>query len=148
MRLHLLFLLGTTLDASAQFVIGIQIPAGRSTHRPGTVPDSMALYAPRELDLHPRCLEGIERFEERLRRMEGCPADSSLRQCPASGLLVLRFTVERDGSIADPKVVKGGCTGLNRRIECAALGSPPWEPGRVGYHKVNTRMQVKLRPVP
>lgn len=148
MRSLLLVLVLLAFDASAQFSVGIWIPAGRSTHRPGSVPDSMALYAPRELDLQPRCLEGIERFEERLRRMEGCPADSSLRQCPANGVLVLRFTVARDGAIADAQVVKGGCTGLNRRIECAALSSPPWEPGRIGYHKVGTRMQVKLRPIP
>ncbi|MBK9147950.1 MAG: hypothetical protein IPM12_09080 [Flavobacteriales bacterium] len=145
MRFTVLLLLLIAMEATAQFGIGIQIPVGRSTQRLGTVPDSMGLYSPRELDIQPRCPEGIERWSERIVRMEGCPADTTFRQCPARGMLVLRYTVERDGAIADPQVVKGGCTGLNRRIECAAQASSPWEPGRLGYHKVSTRMQVKLR---
>lgn len=148
MRYAVLALALLAFDAAAQFGVGIVVPAGRRTHRLGSVPDSMALYAPRELDIQPRCTEGIERFTERIARMAACPPDSALRQCQAQGTLVLRFTVARDGAIADPQVVKGGCTGLNRRIECEALLSPPWEPGRIGYHKVGTRMQVKLRPMP
>lgn len=132
-------------DAVAQFGVGIVLPMGRSAHRLGSVPDSLGLYASRELDIEPRCVEGIERFTERIARMAACPADSALRQCPAQGLLVLRFTVARNGAIADAQVVKGGCTGLNRRIECEAQRSPAWEPGRIGYTKVATRMQVRLR---
>ncbi|MFN3875559.1 MAG: energy transducer TonB [Flavobacteriales bacterium] len=145
MRFAFLAFVLLPVSAAAQFGVGIMIPAGRRAHRLGSVPDSMALYAPRELDIQPRCTEGIERFTERLARMPGCQADSTLRHCPARGTLVLRFTVERDGAIADPQVVKGGCSGLNRRIECEALRSPPWEPGRIGYHKVASRLQVKLR---
>ena len=31
------------------------------------------------------------------------------------------------------------------RLRCAINSSPPWEPGRIGYHKVRTRMQVSFR---
>lgn len=134
-----------TADAAAQIGVGIWIPAGRRTQRIGTVPDSLALYSPKELDQEPRFAQGVERWTEAIMRMEDCPIDTALFQCAAKGTLVLRFTVERDGAITDPQVVKGGCTGLNRRIECAAMRSSTWEPGRIGYHKVRTRLQVKLR---
>lgn len=148
MRFTFLLLASMALDASAQFGIGIRIPTGRSAHRLGSVPDSLALHTLRELDIEPRCPEGLERWAEGLLRMEGCPADTAVRQCAAQGALVLRYTVERDGAITDAQVVKGGCTGLNRRIECAAMRSVPWEPGRIGYSKVRTRMQTRLRTSP
>lgn len=144
MRLLVLCFSFLALEVVAQFGVGIMIPAGRRTHRLGSVPDSMAMYSPKELDIQPRCPEGIERWTERIARMEDCPPDSALRQCLAKGALTLRFTVERNGAIADAQVVKGGCTGLNRRVECAAEATGSWEPGRVGYRKVATRMQVKV----
>ncbi|WKZ67698.1 MAG: hypothetical protein QY325_07150 [Flavobacteriales bacterium] len=148
MRFTFLLLVLMAVEASAQFGIGVRIPVGRSTHRIGTVPDTLALYSLRELDIEPRCTEGLERWTEALLRMEGCPADTTVRQCAAQSALVLRYTVERDGTITDAQVVKGGCTGLNRRVECAAMRSSAWEPGRIGYSKVRTRMQTKVRPSP
>lgn len=145
MRSLVLLTMLFTTEAVAQIGVGIWIPAGRRTQRIGTVPDSLALYAPKELDLEPRYAQGIERWTERIARMEGCSIDTSLYQCEAKGALVLRFTVERDGAITDAQVVKGGCTGLNHRIECAAMLSAPWEPGRIGYQKVRTRQQLKIR---
>ncbi len=145
MRSLVLVPLFLTLDAVAQIGVGIYLPAGRRTQRIGAVPDSLALYSAKEIDLEPRYAQGIERWTERIARMEECPIDTALYQCEASGVLVLRFTVERDGAITDAQVVKGGCTGLNRRIECAAMRSAPWEPGRIGYYKVRTRLQVKVR---
>lgn len=145
MRSLFLIALLITAEAAAQIGVGIWIPAGRRTQRIGTVPDSLALYSPKELDLEPRSTLGIERWTEEVARMEGCPLDTAVQHCEPRGTLVLRFTVERDGSITDAQVVKGGCTGLNRRIECAAMRSAPWEPGRIDYHKVRTRMQTKLR---
>lgn len=145
MRSLVLVPLFLTLDAVAQIGVGIYLPAGRRAQRLGTVPDSLALYSPTELDLEPRHAQGVERWTERIARMEECPIDTALYQCEAEGVVVLRFTVERDGAITDAQVVKGGCPGLNRRIECAAMRSAPWEPGRIGYHKVRTRLQVKVR---
>ena len=145
MRSLALLALLLAADAAAQIGVGIWIPAGRRAHRVATVPDSLALYSPKELDLEPRYAQGIERWTEAIARMVDCPVDTALYQCEAKGTLVLRFTVERDGAIADAQVVKGGCTGLNRRIECAAMRSASWEPGRIGYHKVRARLQVKVR---
>ena len=145
MRSLVLLALLLATEAVSQIGIGIWIPSGRRTHRLGTVPDSLALYSPKELDLEPRHVQGVERWTEAIMRMEDCPIDTALHPCEAKGTLVLRFTVERDGTITDAQVVKGGCTGLNRRIECAAMRSASWEPGRIGYHKVRARLQVKVR---
>ena len=108
MRSLVLVSLFLTLDAVAQIGVGIYLPAGRRTQRIGAVPDSLALYSAKEIDFEPRHAQGIERWTERIARMEECPIDTALYQCEAEGVVVLRFTVERDGAITDAQVVKGG----------------------------------------
>lgn len=57
----------------------------------------------------------------------------------------MRFIVERDGRLTDPVIVKGRCAALEQQVLCAVAASPRWEPGRIDYHKVRSRMQVTIR---
>ncbi|MBK9177424.1 MAG: energy transducer TonB [Flavobacteriales bacterium] len=145
MRCILLLAAVLALDASAQFGVGIMIPTGRSTRRPGTVPDSMATYLSRELDLHPRSPGGIEQWVSELKQDPSCRQDAGSMTCRKHEQVVVRFIVERDGRLTDPVIVKGRCAALEQQILCAIAASPRWEPGRIDYHKVRSRMQVTIR---
>lgn len=142
--LVLLFAL-VSLPAWAQIGFGIMIPAGRSTARLGTVPDTLATYAIKEVDLRPRPPGGLEGWMAALATDESCAAQADSLGCQRKGKVVARFTVERDGTLSDPQILKGTCASAEERLRCAIDSSPPWEPGRIGYHKVRTRMQVSFR---
>jgi hypothetical protein len=143
MRLILALFLIAVLDARAQFGVGITIPAGRSTHRPGTVPDSMATYAVKELDVRPRCTVREESWISGLVTDDSCATEQLGSDCRQGESVTIRFIVERDGSVSDLFVVKGGCPSLPARLRCGLGHAPRWEPGRIGYHKVRTRMQLR-----
>ncbi len=136
------------LHAQAQFGVGITIPMGRSTHRLGTVPDSLAVHAPKELDIRPRCLLHEDEWLASLLRNAPCDSIPLGPACRMGAMVTLRFTVERDGTVSDLIVVKGGCPALEARAQCALAEAPPWEPGRIGHHKVRTRMQVRSPILP
>lgn len=143
MRFTVLFLLLLVMEANAQFGIGIQIPVGRSTQRLGTVPDSLATYAPKELDIQPQCTVETVRWLGQLASDAECGSEPLASDCYDGRTVTLRFTVERDGSVSELQLVKGGCPSLERRMQCGAQHAPRWQPGRIGHHKVRTRMQVR-----
>jgi len=143
MRFTVLLLLLIAMDASAQFGIGIQIPMGRRTQRLGSVPDSLAIYAPKELDIQPQCTVETVRWLGLLASDSQCGSETLAADCYNGETVTIRFTVERDGSVSDLQVVKGGCASLERRMQCGAQHAPPWQPGRIGHHKVRTRMQIR-----
>lgn len=148
MRLLFLALLLLAADARAQFGVGITIPAGRSTHRLGTVPDSLAVYAPKELDVRPRCLGAEDAWVAMLLDHGPCAAEPWSASCRPGAAITLRFTIERDGSVSDLLLAKGGCAGLEERLQCAMTSARAWDPGRIGHHKVRTRMQLRTRLPP
>jgi hypothetical protein len=143
MRFTVLFLLLLVMEANAQFGIGIQIPVGRSTQRLGMVPDSLASYAPKELDIQPQCPMEAVHWLGALLSDDGCNAEGLASDCSNGQSVTVRFTVERDGSVSELQLVKGGCPSLERRMQCGAQHAPRWQPGRIGHHKVRTRMQIR-----
>ncbi|MBK6343899.1 MAG: hypothetical protein IPF41_15295 [Flavobacteriales bacterium] len=143
MRFTVLLLLLIAMEATAQFGIGIQIPVGRSTQRLGTVPDSLATYAPKELDIQPQCTLETVRWLGLLASDARCDSIPLASDCYNGETVTMRFTVERDGSVSELQLVKGGCPSLEQRLQCGARHAPPWQPGRIGYHKVRTRMQIR-----
>ncbi|MCB9184904.1 MAG: hypothetical protein H6591_13425 [Flavobacteriales bacterium] len=145
LRTSLMLLALVSLPAWAQIGFGITIPAGRSTARLGTVPDSLATYAIKEVDLRPRPPGGLEGWMAALATDDTCAAQADSLGCQRRSKVVARFTVERDGTLSDPQILKGTCASAEERLRCAINSSPPWEPGRIGYHKVRTRMQVSFR---
>lgn len=148
MRLLLLLLLFSAGDAAAQFGIGITVPVGRSRHRLGTVPDSTAVHARKELDLQPRCTMREESWLTQLLRSDSCSAFPLEVNCRNGQSVTLRFTVERDGSVTDLLVVKSGCPSLEARLRCATDHAPHWEPGRIGHQKVRARVQLRTFLLP
>ena len=143
MRLWWLLLLFSAGDAAAQFGIGITVPVGRSTHRLGSVPDSLAVYARKGLDLQPRCTMREDAWLTQLLRSDSCSAFPLEASCRNEQSVTLRFTVERDGSISDLLVVKSGCPSLEARLRCATDQAPHWESGRIGHQKVRSRVQLR-----
>lgn len=146
MRTLVLVLMLAAPPVSAQIGFGVQIPVGRSTHRLGTVPDSLAIYSLKELDLRPRCLPGTERWVAGLFAADSCTGPPPAAGCGPHGPVVMRFVIERDGSVSGLELVRGGCPALQERMRCAAEGRIAWEPGRIGHRKVRARMQLRAAP--
>ena len=61
-----------------------------------------------------------------------------------SGKVVVQFTVKKDGSIADPAVIKPLSPGLDREAVKAIVSMPKWEPGEIDGQKANVKMCVPV----
>ncbi len=62
------------------------------------------------------------------------PAEA--RSNKLSGRVVVRFVVNRDGSISDPKVIRGIGSGCDEEAIRLVKLMPPWNPGRQTGHAV------------
>jgi hypothetical protein len=144
MRKPLLFLLLAVAGgvAEAQFGVGIRVPVGRSTARLRTVPDTLALHAPGELDLRPHFTGGEEAWQAWMR--DGCAEPALPAACGGRARVVVRFVVEADGRITAPEAVEADCPEAAARAVCALQAAAPWQPGRIGATKVRTRLQQRL----
>ena len=62
-----------------------------------------------------------------------------------SGTVMVSFVVERDGSISNPKVVKGIGAGCDEEVLRVLKAMPKWKPGRVQNKTVRVQYTLPFR---
>lgn len=61
------------------------------------------------------------------------------------GTVIVKFYVEKDGSISQPEIVDSVSASLDREALKLIENMPNWEPGRRGKNPVRTEMKLPVR---
>ncbi|MBN3584675.1 energy transducer TonB [Algoriphagus aestuarii] len=61
------------------------------------------------------------------------------------GVVIVSFVVKKDGSIANPVVMKGIGAGCDEEALRVVKAFPNWTPGEKNGEKVNTQMQLPVK---
>ncbi|HMC96726.1 MAG TPA: energy transducer TonB [Flavobacteriales bacterium] len=145
-----LFLLLMGIPDSSEAQIGIRFGVGAGVggtvhagHR-SDIPDSMATWLESDVDVPPRYPGGPEAIAEHFRTDGLCDAGPVDPDCRNKMEVLVWFIVERDGSVRDAWIDRGGCDELEARTVCAVLHMQRWDPGLRGDHPVRTRVRIPV----
>jgi protein TonB len=86
---------------------------------------------------------GMEKWTEYLKKSLTYP--SQARRMGIEGVVLVRFVVNKDGSVQDVEVVRslgGGCDEIAMKV---VANSPEWNPGKMGGKAVRSRMVMPIR---
>ncbi|MCS5490106.1 energy transducer TonB [Algoriphagus limi] len=86
---------------------------------------------------------GMEAWYEYLRKNLKYP--SQAKRMGIEGVVLIRFVVNKDGSVQDVEVVRplgGGCDEVAKEV---VENSPEWIPGKMGGRPVRSRMVIPIR---
>ncbi|WP_100628083.1 energy transducer TonB [Algoriphagus formosus] len=86
---------------------------------------------------------GMEKWTAYLK--ENLTYPSQARRMGIEGVVLVRFVVNKDGSVQDAEVVRslgGGCDEIALKV---VANSPEWNPGKVGGNAVRSRMVIPIR---
>ncbi|NVJ85156.1 MAG: energy transducer TonB [Algoriphagus sp.] len=86
---------------------------------------------------------GMEAWYEYLRNKLKYPFQA--RRMGVEGVVLIRFVVNKDGSVQDVEVVRslgGGCDQVAQQV---VENSPEWNPGKMGGRPVRSRMVIPIR---
>jgi|GEM_PF-4184987 len=61
------------------------------------------------------------------------------------GSVYVRFVIEKDGTVTDPRIVKGLGSGCDEEVLRVIKRMPPWEPGKVNGNPVRVTMQIPVK---
>lgn len=61
------------------------------------------------------------------------------------GMVKVRFTIEKDGSIVDPKIIQGIGYGCDEAVTVAIKQSPKWKPGQIDGRSFKTQYEVSVQ---
>ena len=70
------------------------------------------------------------------------PADA--KQAKIEGRVIVEFIIDKDGSIIEPKIVKGVSDSLNDEALRLVRSMPRWTPGRQNGKAVQTRYTLPI----
>ena len=113
--------------------------------------DDIVDFAER-MPMFPGC-EGVEDYDERRACAEAAMLKhiygeirypTIAKENGVEGRAVLRFTVEKDGGIADVTVVRGPKAGIDAEAARVVEGFPRWTPGRQGGRPVRVRFTLPI----
>lgn len=71
------------------------------------------------------------------------PAEAKERR--VEGMVLMQFTVERDGSISDIQVIRGIGSGCDEAARRVVQQMPAWKPGQQGGKPVRVRYSLPIR---
>lgn len=86
---------------------------------------------------------GMEEWTTYLKKNLTYP--SQARRMGIEGVVLVRFVVNKDGSVQDVEVVRslgGGCDEIAKKV---VANSPEWIPGKMGGRPVRSRMVIPIR---
>lgn len=66
------------------------------------------------------------------------------RQTGIQGTVFVGFVVEKDGTISNVHLIRGIGGGCDEEALNAIRNMPPWEPGRMGIHRVRVRYSLPI----
>ena len=85
---------------------------------------------------------GFKGFYKYLSENMRYPRDA--RRAKVQGAVFLSFVVERDGSITDVELVKGGMESLDEEAIRVVSASPKWIPGRQDNREVRVKYKINV----
>lgn len=115
-----------------------------STGRGGAVPDSLATWLESDVDEPPAFPGGGEAIARHFAGVAGCDTAAVDRACLKDRKVLVWFIVERDGSVQEAWIDRGGCDALQLRTICAVLQMPAWTAGRHKGKLVRTRVRIPV----
>lgn len=133
-----------SLSSSAQFG-GFGGYTAVTTGRFGSVAPEDATWLESDVDERPVFMGGGEALAQHFTTVRGCdpvPMDPS---CLKERKVLVWFIVEKDGSVLEAWIDRGGCHALQERTICAVLNMPAWTPGRRKGGAVRTRVRIPVQ---
>lgn len=115
-----------------------------STGRVGSVPPELATWLESDLDEPPVFPGGGEALAQYFTLVPECVPDTVSMSCSKDRKVLVWFIVERDGSIQEAWIDRGGCEELQSSTICAVLNMPAWTPGRRRGELVRTRVRLPV----
>lgn len=67
------------------------------------------------------------------------------REKGIEGVVIVSFVIQKDGSIANPEILRGIGAGCDAEALRVVKSFPNWTPGEKGGKKVNTQMQLPIK---
>lgn len=104
-----------------------------------SVPDSIVFQVVEEMPDFPG---GMQALMEYLSKNVKYPAEA--HSAGIQGRVIVSFTVKKDGSIADTKIVRSVAPSLDKEAERVISTMPKWKPGKQRGEVVNVRFTVPV----
>lgn len=128
---HLFFFLALVIISTAASAQELPPPPPTTTYV-----DIDETYSTSGLQVQPKFPGGITEFQSYIAK--------SLKRIKAKGKMMVTFVIEKDGSVSDVRVVKGGNEKDAAKITKVLLASPKWSPGIQNEKPVRTRFALPL----
>lgn len=115
-----------------------------SSGRKEVPPDTLTTFLASDVDVPPQYPGGNEAIAEHFMTDTLCNAGPIDPGCRKKMEVSVWVFVERNGSVSDARIDRGGCEELQTRTLCSVLNMKGWQPGTKNGHPVRTRLRLPV----
>lgn len=116
-----------------------------SSGRREVPPDTLTTFLASDVDVPPQYPGGNEAIAEHFRTDSLCDAGPIDPGCLNKMEVSVWVFVERNGTVSDARIDRGGCEELQDRTLCSVMHMKGWQPGMKNGHAVRTRVRVPVQ---
>lgn len=116
---------------------------GYSSAYAQTIPSDTIIYDFPEIEQNPEFPGGIPKMQTFIAKNVRYPALALKKKI--EGTVLVRFIIEKDGSISHPEIVKDPGGGLGEEALRVILMMPNWKPAQINGQTVRSKMNAPVR---